>query len=340
MFTVRCPTSAVWHPAVHHSLLLLRALKQSHTLLLLDPPTSNDASTSTGLSASLLSLQASRVMVCAPPSESGPPQLPLLEVVRRPEHILHFFSRASHRRLPAEIESRVEDELPSYLEAAVVCEHIHSTVDALLIAMSTEDMESTRQLHAALMDAVEGLETSLSSEAAPTELSSYFQQQQQGPASSATTGEPRKDCAKEEELSTWPLLATLQFLIEEGGLLQSAFPRLSAEYAKLVTQSPPVRQHTRLVQRTVDSFAQAESAKTSAWVDRAVVLAHPRRGFLVDVQHRLRAYTTSVEEQVTEGVVGDKGPLTSRVSGARMGIQAVPARLPWTMQRRPLKQRQ
>lgn len=303
MFTVRCPASLVWHPSVHHSLLLLRALQQRHTLVL-------EAEAQSPPLPQLLGQYATRLHISREATDVG--STDGLRVVHHPEHLLHFFCGACSSA-DAATRARMEAELPRYLETSVVMSHVLSTVDALLVALQTEEMETTRRTHVALMDLVERLDRTL-----------------QDTADIHSSGADASAGA-EEPLSTWPLYASLQFLIAEGGLLTSAFPRVQRAYERLRTTSVLAQQHQRLVQRTVDLMAEQSSSPSEAW-------SHcPQRGFLVEVQRRLNQYTCSTADRQMEGVVGEKGPLRSRVSGGRFGVQSVPAKLPWTMQNTPLR---
>ncbi|KAG5497618.1 hypothetical protein JKF63_03883 [Porcisia hertigi] len=320
MFTIRCPASMLWHPSVHHSLLLLRALEKPHTLLL-DPHT-----TSRGrLSPPLLSECATELSIQAPSayhrdgSTLGVPSGHSV-VLHKAEDLLHvlwhppFAGQDSGVTSPA--HSEVFASLLEYLEASTVSNHVTSAIDALLVTLNTGDMETVRQTHARVMELVERLEASITDES----LSETHQVNQKEP------------------LSTWPLFCTLQFLIEEGGLLTSAFPRTNKAYTRLCRTSKAVAQHRRLVQRTVEQLLdESSSADTDVSQRARVEMSYPAKGFLRDVQRHLASYNLTMEERTTDGVSGEKGPLNSRASGGRLGIQAVKARLPWTLQARPLR---
>lgn len=323
MFAVRCPASMLWHPSVHHSLLLLRALQQPHTLQV-DPHSAARGR----LPVPLLSECAMELTVRYQPgltSSEAPDESATAQslVLYRPEDVLHTLrcppAAWGGPRLRDEVQTATAVSVVAYLEASAVSAHVMSAVDALLVALNTGDMETIRQTHARVMELVERLEASIADEDGLVE-------------SSQTAAEP---------LSTWPLFSVLHFLVEEGGLLMSAFPRTSKAYTRLSEKNKAVGQHRRLIRRTVkeqlDSRAEAGASAVSPSPETQYELDYPAKGFLRDVQRHLAAYNRSMEERTTEGVTGDKGPLRSRVSGGRLGMQAVPARLPWTLQNTPLR---
>ncbi|CAC9519426.1 hypothetical protein - conserved [Leishmania donovani] len=320
MFAIRCPASMLWHPSVHHSLLLLRALEQPHTLLL-DPHT-----TSRGrLFVPLLSECAREVRIQTPPvhhefDSAAGASTERSVLLYRAEDLLHVVNRplGAGRDLGAACptQSGVFASLLEYLEASTVSSHVISAIDALLVSLNTGDMETMRQTHACLVELIERLEASITDES----LSEAYQTDQKEP------------------LSAWPLFCTLQFLIEEGGMLTSAFPRTNKAYTRLCHSSKAVAQHRRLVQRTVEQLLDVgSSTDTDVSQGARVEMNYPAKGFLRDVQRHLASYNRSMEERTTDGVSGEKGPLNSRASGGRLGIQAVQARLPWTLQARPLR---
>lgn len=324
MFAVRCPASMLWHPSVHHSLLLLRALQQPHTVQV-DPYTAARGR----LPVPLLSECAMELSVRYRPrltssDASAEATGPSIAVLYRPEDVLHTLRCPPPTWkgpcLSGEVQAAVSAAFVEYLEASAVSAHVMSAIDALLVALNTGDMETIRQTHARVMELVERLEGSIADEDSLV-------------GSTQNASEP---------LSTWPLFSVLQFLVEEGGLLMSAFPRTSKAYTRLCSTSKAIGQHRRLMQRTVEEqldagFASTSSSTTASSSETRLELDYPARGFMRDAQRHLAAYNRSMEERTTEGVTGDKGPLRSRVSGGRLGIQAVPARLPWTLQGTPLR---
>lgn len=311
LFAVKCGAAFLWHPAVHHSLLFLRALKQRHTLVLepscvtnvhpvrfwrlsgyggflsITAPTSHDRET-----GSSVFFEGEEKEKNETPSSHvfgvG------LHCVHDPQHIPHFFLFNS-----SFLQEQQGKQLQAYLDAALVASQVLQAADDVLVALNMEEMEVTRQMHGDLMECVARLETCLQIDADDMEWDT-------------------------ERWSTWPLFSTLQFLVEEGGLLLGPFPRLAKAYHHL-RDSKTVVAHTRFVKRTVElTLSEGESSVPfPAW---------PRRGFLREVQHRLAEYTTDPAERMMEGCFGEKGPLKARASGARFGLQSVSARLPWTMQ--------
>ncbi|RNF10769.1 hypothetical protein TraAM80_01330 [Trypanosoma rangeli] len=307
MFAVKCEAAFLWHPAVHHSLLLLRALRQRHTLLLEPVCTTTTAIRPEDFWClsrfrSFVAIDATGTSSAASfnDAEVGRKESPLLQFsegglrrVHDPQHIFYFFPAASsgleHQR-----------QLQAYLDAALVADHVLHAVDDVLQARNTAEMEVTRQTHSRLMDLLTRLETSL--EGDDDEL-------------------PRET----ENWSTWPLFTILKFLVEEAGLLLGPFPRVAKAYRQL-QDSKAVVAHTRLVNRTLQLTRNDEGffVPPSPWA---------YRGFLRDVQRQLADYTADPAERMVDGVSGEKGPLKARVSGARFGMQLVSARMPWTMQR-------
>ncbi|KAG5471378.1 hypothetical protein LSCM1_01462 [Leishmania martiniquensis] len=320
MFAVRCPAALLWHPSVHHGLLLLRALGQRHTLLL-DPHTTLRGR----FSAPLLSECAGEIRIQVPLAhdEASCPAGASTEssvVLHRAEDLLHVVGpppRSGHDLgAGSATQPGVFTPLLEYLEASTVSNHVTSAIDALLVSLNAGDLETMRQTHARVMELMERLEAAITDES----LSEAHQ------------------ADEKEPLSTWPLFCTLQFLIEEGGMLTSAFPRTHKAYTRLCHSSKAVSQHRRLVQRTVDQLLDVGgSSDTHPSQGARVELNFPAKGFLRDVQRHLALYNRSMEERTTDGVSGEKGPLNSRASGGRLGIQAVQARLPWTLQARPLR---
>ncbi|KAL7705888.1 hypothetical protein N2W54_003340 [Lotmaria passim] len=319
MFAVRCPASILWHPSVHHSLLLLRALQQPHTLHVDLHTTTRGRFPVPLLSECALEMSiryesshTSRETTTGTHAAQG-------MVLYRPEDLLHVLrcppTAWSGPSLGEEVRLVASNSLIEYMEASTVSAHIMSAVDALLVSLNTGDMETIRQTHARVFELVERLESSIADDEALSESTQ----------------------SSTDSLSTWPLFSVLQFLVEEGGLLLSAFPRTSKAYARLSSTNKSVAQHRRFVQRTLEEQLDSHHASTSSSEAACVTTSHPTKGFLRDVQRHLAAYNRSMEERTTEGVTGDKGPLRSRVSGGRFGIQAVPARLPWTLQGKPLR---
>lgn len=303
-------------------MLLLRALQQPHTLQL--EPYSASVSR---LSVPLLSECAVELSVRFQPAAALPERAldapsGRSQVFYRPEDLLHTL-RCPPRpwdgpALSDAVRETASGSLAEYLEASAVSAHIVSAVDALLVALNAGDNETIRQTHACVVDVVERLESSLND-------------------SEGLSGSTNRT---HDSLSTWPLFSVLQFLIEEGGLLMSAFPRTLKAYERLTSANKAIALHRRLVQRTVNEQMEASVPVTSlsaSAAEQRFNVNHPAQGFLRDVQRHLAAYSRSVEEQTTEGVTGDKGPLRSRISGGRMGVQGVPARLPWTLQGKPLR---
>ncbi|KAH9600927.1 hypothetical protein LSM04_003108 [Trypanosoma melophagium] len=332
MFTVRCELASLWHPAVHHSMLLLRALKQRHTLLIDEFPAGNTThphelwhrsqsnsrlsiippkritSTSSSSSSSCCrgDMKAS-VSVEAEGEDLTETSLLIprggLQCVRDPQHIPYFFSLSS---------SLLQDQLQAYLDADFVSKQVLQAADDVLVTLSTEEMELTRQTHGNLMDLVARLDSSLQSDDSDNAIG----------ADGVVQGT--------EKWSTWPLFTTLQFLVEEGGLLLGPFPQVTKAYQRL-RDSKPVVAHKRLISRTLEQTANSQgvsAAESPVWV---------HRNFLREVQHRLANYTGDTAERMINGVSGEKGPLRERVSGARFGLQPVSARTPWTMQRESMR---
>lgn len=307
MFTVRCPSKLVWHPAVHHSLLLLRCLQQPHTLLL----DAGDQGHAVGDTHQQLYEGEGKMSIAWTETAEGSAASPLPFTVHQPEHIPYLFQMggapvANLSNLSA-VQTQLRAELPGYLDACVVTTHVHRATDALLLALQSGEPELVRRTNAALLDILARLDDAMN-------------------VDDLTKG----DDGGHLPASTWPLFTTLQFLIEEGGLLTSALPRLHTAYHTLQQDNTAVRLHHRLVERTLRELG-GDDGRTSV----AVSVAYPRRGFLPEVQRLLGAYTSSLQEEMERGVVGERGPPAGR--HGRMGTQAVPARLPWTMQSTPLK---
>ncbi|EPY26576.1 hypothetical protein AGDE_11198 [Angomonas deanei] len=271
MFAVRCPAHLVWHPSVHHSLLLLRGLQCRHTLVL-DPAAEGRPS--------LLVEGSSLIQTTVDWGHTDSP--PNLQRVYAPEHILHFFAN----RTATPQQAILATQLADYLDACEVSRRIQAAVDTLLFTLqtATQEVEPVRVAHAALLTLLERVEIALAKE------------------------DPQEEGKEEDPLRLWPLFSILQFIVEEGGLLTSAYPHLSRELARL-SQRPTVRQHRRLVERTL-----AEGP----------TVAYPYRNFLQEVQRGLREYNHTIQERTG-------GTAVNHNSGeARMGLQAVAARLPWT----------
>ncbi|RNC52447.1 hypothetical protein TcCL_ESM10325 [Trypanosoma cruzi] len=304
MFAVKCEAALLWHPVVHHSLLLLRTLRQRHTIVLEPSFTTtsrtdefwrlsqagNYVSINATINSDSVSLEGGeeegRGTSLLHISEGG------LHRVHNPQHIFYFISSSTF------VEQK--QQLQTYLDAAFVTDNVLRAVDDVLLALTTDEMEVTRQTHSNLMDLVARLETFLESD--------------------------NDDVMQEtEKWSTWPLFTTLKFLVEEAGLLLGPFPRVAKAYRQL-QDSKPVVAHTRLVNRTVNLALSGEGlfVQPPAW---------PYRGFLREAQRKLAEYTADPAERMMEGVLGEKGPLKARVSGARFGLQPVSARMPWNMQR-------
>lgn len=302
MLKVHCPANLLWHPSLHHSLLLLRGLRQPHTFFL-ESPVSLAESHGSRLAFPLVADSSIHINTSR---DNAPP----LERVTAPQHIPWMLALSSPTE--QQLESLRKD-MPAYLEASVVSTHLLAKTDALLVALHSGEMETIRQTHAALMDSVAQLDDTLRDD-----------------KNSSSTGLSSESGNAEEPLSTWPLYTSLQFLIEQGGLLTSAYPRVLAAYTRL-SKERAVGHHNRLLQRTVDGSAPEIKEQAS--------LEYSAKGFLVEVQRDLAEYTTSREERMANGVTGDKGPLRSRVSGGRMGLQTVPARMPWTIEQIPFQRR-
>ncbi|EKF38175.1 hypothetical protein MOQ_001620 [Trypanosoma cruzi marinkellei] len=304
MFAVKCEANFLWHPVVHHSLLLLRTLRQRHTLVL------EPSCTKTSRPDEFWRLsQAGNYFSIIATSNSDSVSLERGEEEERGSSLLHISEGGLHRLhnpqhifyfISSSMFVEQKQQLQTYLDTAFVTDHVLRAVDDVLLALSTDEMEMTRQMHSNLMDLVARLEAFLESD--------------------------NDDVLQEtEKWSTWPLFTTLKFLVEEAGLLLGPFPRVAKAYRQLQGSNPVVA-HTRLVNRTVNLALSGEGSfvQPPAW---------PYRGFLREVQRKLADYTTDPAERMMEGVLGEKGPLKARVSGARFGLQPVSARMPWTMQR-------
>ncbi|EPY30068.1 hypothetical protein STCU_04252 [Strigomonas culicis] len=281
MFAVKCPSQLAWHPAVHHSLLLLRGLRQPHTLLL----DAGDQGHALADAHQLLYEGEGKLSIAwAAAAGSGGAPAPL-PVVHQPEHIAFLFQMDAPVADRAAVQAQLHAELPDYLDACVVAAHVLRATDALLLALQGGAPELVRRTNAALLDALARLDDAMDV----------------------------ADLAKGGDLpaSTWPLFAALQFLIEEGGLLTSSLPRLRAAYDTLRRESPAVRLHHQLVERTLRELGAGTTAAP------AVAVAYPHRGFLHEAQRLLSAYTSSVQESVERGVVGERGPPAGR--HGRMG---------------------
>ncbi|CBH10779.1 hypothetical protein, conserved [Trypanosoma brucei gambiense DAL972] len=315
MFTVSCNVAFLCHPAVHHSLLLLRALRQRHTLAI-----ERMGANVTNIGGTVSLSQCGNHISIVPPNLHGSKcvtsggsigtvgESPLcvaehgLQRVHDPQHILYLFSSASPVR-----QSALDGQIQSYLNAVVVSNQVLRAADDVLIALSIGEMEAVRQTHGNLIDCVAALDASLQ----------QTTENEEGGGGNGATQEV--DC-----LSTWPLFTTIQFLVEEGGLPLGPFPRMSRAYYRL-KESTPVVAHSQLVWRTFELSRGPEgpTGELPAW---------PHRGFLRDIQRQIAEYTTDPPERIMAGVTGEKGPLRARVSGARLGLQRTPARIPWTMQ--------
>lgn len=415
MFSVHCPVTMVWHPAVHHSLLLLRALKQRHTLVL-EPAVQSDTGHSARLPFPLLCSSAMPLRIThtnTTPHDiahnltdtrtRSHAQRGGLRCVYRPEDILHLVSfsvsssssifdagtkprakpRASvsltdtavtgnaakgspaeddcYDREDAHLRSRdwLGHDMAAYLDTCAVCSHIHAALDAMLVAMASNDVEVTRRTHAWFMDGVERLEYHVvipddeadlhraspkgRGESHPGAGAYSNSHERAGPndthrlstdtpsditkpttsadccgmRSSATTRRVAEDddeatamATKPLLLSTWPLYATLQFLLVEAGLIASAFPRLTRAFARLSESDEAVRLHQHLVRQTVDLFLsspQSHSVTAPQTAAPGSLVHYESRHFLHEVQRRLKQYNTSVRDDITDGVVGEHG---------------------------------
>nr|CCC90286.1 unnamed protein product [Trypanosoma congolense IL3000] len=313
MFSVSCNTFLLWHPAVHHSLLLLRALQQCHTLVLKpDPPgvvkpNRIPYASQCGNNLSIVSPSGwGNVCTSTPVLKEG--TLPLLrgsecglQRVHDPQHILYFFSPASMQR-----QCELKDQFQSYLSAVVVGGQILRAVDDLVMTSSIGNMEAERQAHSILIDRIGALDASL----------------QEG--DTGKDGSESNGMHEVKRWSTWPLYTAMQFVVEEAGLPLGPFPRMAEAYKRL-RGSKEVAAHMKLVQRTLAQI------NVSAGVAEGP-LHWPYRGLLREVQRRIADYAELPCMGDIANTVGEKGPLRERVSGARFGLQHTPTRTPWTMQ--------
>lgn len=218
-------------------------------------------------------------------------------IVYQPDHIF-FFSGVR-------LESNPKVDMLPYIGASAVGVQIMNGVEALLVALEGSDVELIRKYHARLLSLIEKLEETLEDSDNPDERS-------------------------KPSLSTAPLYSTLQFLIQEGGLLLSAFPNIASGYTRLISSTQEIKQHLLFVDRSLDNYY----SRYGRGVD---FVGHPLRGFLADVHQTLSTYNASFEESITKGVVGDGGALKSRVSGGRLGLQSIPSTMPWTRKSVPLR---
>lgn len=219
-----------------------------------------------------------------------------LSVVYQPDHIFFFSGIA--------LGTNYKSELPSYLGAVSVAEQIIHSTESFLVALERIDVEHIRRHHARLLSLVEKLEGTLEG--------------------------VEKSGDNTVSLSTAPLFSTLKFLIEEGGLLLSAFPNISAGYKHLLSSSQDIKKNILFVDQSLEGFYSKYGRGTD-------YQGHPLRGFLTDIHHRLSSYNTCFEESITKGVVGDGGALKSRVSGGRFGVQSIHSTTPWTRKNIPLR---
>ncbi|CCW69833.1 unnamed protein product [Phytomonas sp. Hart1] len=246
----------------------------------------------------------------------------------QPEHLLSFFLTSAEapklnegeresekaKKEEKELRERIQTEISAYFDTAVVASHILNTVDAVLVALSTNAMEIIQPLHVLVMELMEQLEATI-------------QNDNKGDNGTKDPNESAEN--RDEPLSTWPLYCVLQFLIEQGGFLTSAFPQIHHAYDLLSQTNPSIRHHRRFLERTIREFrVQEEDPRLGEGFDGT----YPQKGFFMDIQRRLNEFTTSTLEKM-EMAGGDKGDWKSRVKRGRLGVQAVPARLPWTMQR-------
>lgn len=283
MFIVSSPLSLLWHPSVHHSLLLLRLLKQPHSLEVSDNG-----------SRDRYSLLSTGAIFTSFMGESSP-----IKKVYVPDHILHIINFSENRGANS-LCQKLHCDISSYLGAVAVTGHILNCTETLIHSMGGNDVELMRRSHASLLLAIEKLEDTLMSN-------------------------PSDHNSTETQMSAAAIFPTLKFLIEEGCLLQSAFPNISTTY----------QYWSRSSDMTSNSALVLERVEKSTGRDQ-VCIEHPLRGFLSGIHSKLMSYTSSFEEKNTQDVQGDGGALKSRISGGRFSVQSVPARVPWTRQNSPL----
>lgn len=127
-----------------------------------------------------------------------------------------------------------------------------------------------------------------------------------------------------------------------------------------------IQRHYRFIQRTVSAYANTNRFLTAnntttnvdaiknAHIDsnndcskddqisatrnvkdnhKQLSIAYPQRHFLFDVQRRIANYTTGVYEQSVQNVTTDGGAVNVRMQSGRLGMQSVPAHLPWPFQK-------
>ncbi|KAG8344791.1 hypothetical protein ERJ75_001043200 [Trypanosoma vivax] len=319
MFTVKCGATFLWHPALHHSLLLLRALKQRHTLVLepsiisdkskcfprrvshgsdwlsIFPPSTEDGRTCAEVGDQTQLKENAVDTGCLSSHQTG------LRCVCEPQHILHFLATPSHSR------GGLKDQIQDYLDAVVVSNEVLRAVDDLLVGIGSNDMEITRQQHGAMFDVVARLDASLSM-----------------PMGGANEGVGAEQA--EERWSTWPLFTTMQFLVEEAGLVLGPFPSVANVY-NLLRESMAVVKHKRFIERTLETTREGGRCLSE-------ITTWPWRGILPEVQRRLADYNADFTQQLA-GVDAtcEKVPLRTRACGARFGVQSFAARVPWPMQK-------
>lgn len=224
------------------------------------------------------------------------------ETVYEPDHVFLLPGCLPHSEWAEKLD------LHAYLGASTVSRHIMSSVELFLSSMQGNDIELVRRCHAIVLRQLEKLESTLENE---------------------SHNKCDSDKAPFSAAAIFPLL---HFIIEEGDLLLSAFPTIAATYHECQNYKEIAR-HQRLINKSVEDFNRSTDVITYS-------PSHPLRGFLADVHGKISLYNTSFEESITQGVAGDGGPLKSRVSGGRFGVQSAPTRLPWTRQNSPLsKQR-
>lgn len=285
MFVVRSPLPFLWHPSVHHSLLLLRILGKVHTLEILpSSSTQNDLAFLPSWASRAISIEIDHAV----PSRK----------VRQPDHILFLINND-------EAIKNSSEPFSSYFGAVSVTQHIINSTELLLYSLQSSDLELIRRSHSMLLSLIEHLEETLEDNTDESELADLTP-------------------------STAALFSTLRFLIDEGGILQSAFPNISSIYSRWRNSSKLIHQHDKFFERSLSAFYQG-------FPDHSRSMHHPFKGFLADVHSKISTYTSSFEERISDGVVGDGGALHSRVSGGRFGVQSTHSRLPWTRQRLPLK---
>eukprot|EP00796_Vickermania_ingenoplastis_P008926 gene8926-6262_t len=310
MFVIRTPLSCLWHPHLHHSALLLRILGQKHTIELLPALTAENLS-----QIALPSWGGRQVSTSLAHSGSSSSGALLTGPVYQPDHILHFFH--NENAVKESVQEKIVADLSPYLGAVSVADHVLTATEAFLDSFAEPDspsIERLRRRHAALLDAISCLEETLEVESGDTSF----------------------EVPSTTPMSTAVLYPVIRFLVQEGGLLRSAFPNISSTFSHLSTKCRAIQQHDIFVDRSISDYAQSRAAVDDQ-EGQQVNTGHPFRGFLGDIHQRLSSYSMAFAEEGQKGVVGDGGALKARTSGGHLGLQTIPARLPWTRQRIPLK---